>query len=77
MSDAARGAVARTLEDAQVTVKAGRRGQGPIVRIDPLDGLGWTVTWNRNDQRRRRRGDDDAPADERVWIPSVQWSLGG
>jgi hypothetical protein len=78
MSDAARGSVARTLDDAQVTVKAGRRGQGPIVRIDPLDGLSWTVTWSRNDTRRRRRGDDDdAPADERTWIPSVQWALSG
>jgi hypothetical protein len=58
-------------------VKAGRRGQGPIVRIDPLDGLSWTVTWSRNDARRRRRGDDDAPADERTWIPTVQWALSG
>jgi len=76
MADPARGSAARSLDDPQITIKAGRRGQGPVVRIDPLDGLGWTVTWSRNDQkRRRRRGDDETPIDERTWIPSVRWSL--
>lgn len=74
-ADPARGSFARELGPKAVTVKAGRRGQGPIVRIDPLDGLGWSISFARNDQRRRRARGDDTPVDERIWIPDVRWSL--
>lgn len=78
MADPSRRSLVRDLDANRVTVKAGRRGQGPIVRIDPLDGLGWEVAFTRNKPARRRSRDDDAaPEDDRIWIPGIRWSLSG
>lgn len=58
-----------------ITVKPGRNGQGPVIRIDPLDGLGWEVRFERN--RARRRSGDDPAGQQPAWIPRVRWSLSG
>lgn len=78
MADPARKGLARELDPKAVNVKAGRRGQGPIVRIDPLDGLGWEISFTRQKPTRgRARGDQGEPGEDRTWIPSVRWSLSG
>ena len=78
MTDPARKGLARELDPTAVSVKAGRRGQGPIVRIDPLDGLGWEISFTRNKPTRgRSRGDEGESGEERTWIPAVHWSLSG
>lgn len=66
------GTRARETADS-ITVKPGRSGQGPVIRIDPLDGLGWEIRFDR-DRTRRRRGESPAEAGPR-WIPRVRWSL--
>lgn len=78
MADPARKGLARELDPKDVSVKVGRRGQGPIVRIDPLDGLGWEISFTRQKPTRgRSRGDREEPGEDRTWIPSVRWSLSG
>lgn len=62
------GARARDLADS-ITVKSGRSGRGPVVRIDPFEGLGWEVRFERARTRRGER--EDAPP----WTPTVRWSL--
>ncbi|MDG1898970.1 MAG: hypothetical protein P8I74_03820, partial [Phycisphaerales bacterium] len=72
LSRAELGSRARDAGDS-ITVKPGRSGQGPVIRIDPLDGLGWEIRFDRDRTRRRR---DDAQDQARpLWIPRVRWSL--
>ncbi len=76
MADPARRSMVRTLDPKVVGVKAGRRGQGPIVRIDPLDGLAWEIAFARKKPSRGRSRDaEDEGGDDRTWIPGVRWSL--
>ena len=66
------GKKARNVGDS-ITVKSGRSGRGPVIDIDPMDGLRWEVRFERN---RDRRGNRDDSADEPpAWIPAIRWSL--
>ena len=77
LADEEHGPHRREIEDDAVSMKAGRGGRGPVVSLGPIDGLGWSITWTRNDRRRRPDRDRADAGEEPAWIPSVRWSLGG
>jgi hypothetical protein len=76
MADPDRQGLSRTIDPESVSVRAGRRGQGPIVRLGPLDGLGWEIAFARHKPARERGRDALGKSGEgRIWLPDVRWSL--
>ena len=68
------GTKARDVSDS-ITVKTGRSGKGPVIVVDPVDGLRWEIRFER--RRDRRRTGDDPAKQPPAWVPAVRWSLSG